>query len=144
MTSRLVLICDTSGLLSAHAVDQPHHEASLEALNAASDLIVSPLVLCEVDYLATARHGSAGSRRIMAELTHSEYEIAQFTSSDLRSALDIMNTYADLELGVTDASLVVLANRYDTHEVLTLDQRHFRVLRGLDGRPFRLLPFDQV
>lgn len=104
--------------------------------------MVSPLVLCEVDYLATARHGSAASQRILTELTHPEYEIASFTSADLLSALDVMKAYADLEIGLTDASLVVLAKRYQTDEILTLDQRHFRAMRGLGGRHFRLLPFD--
>jgi predicted nucleic acid-binding protein len=37
---------------------------------------------------------------------------------------------------------VVLANRYGIRDVLTLDERHFRALRGPNGRPFRLLPAD--
>jgi predicted nucleic acid-binding protein len=55
-----------------------------------------------------------------------------------------MERYADLDLGLADASNVVLANRHDTLDVLTLDERHFRVLRGTGGRPFRLLPADSV
>jgi len=35
-----------------------------------------------------------------------------------------------------------MAKRYKTHDILTLDQRHFRVVRSLSGRPFRLFPFD--
>ena len=31
--------------------------------------------------------------------------------------------------------------RYDCHDVLTLDERHFRAVRVLDGEPFQLLPF---
>ena len=45
-------------------------------------------------------------------------------------------------IGLADASIVVLANRYDTDRVLTLDERHFRALRTLDGKPFTLLPAD--
>jgi len=41
---------------------------------------------------------------------------------------------------VFDASLIVLADRHRTRSVLTLDHRHFRVLRALDGRPIDLLP----
>jgi hypothetical protein len=29
-----------------------------------------------------------------------------------------------------------------TDEILTLDERHFRAMVGLSGRPFRLLPAD--
>ena len=41
-----------------------------------------------------------------------------------------------------DASIVVLSHRYRIVDVLTLDERHFRVLRGSSGRSFRLLPAD--
>ena len=40
------------------------------------------------------------------------------------------------------SSVVVIANRYGVRDLLTLDERHFRVLRGPGGRPFRLLPAD--
>ncbi|MEA2234600.1 MAG: hypothetical protein QOD83_4416, partial [Solirubrobacteraceae bacterium] len=40
-----------------------------------------------------------------------------------------------------DASIVVLASRHKIQDVLTLDQRHFRLLAAND-KPFRLLPAD--
>jgi predicted nucleic acid-binding protein len=54
----------------------------------------------------------------------------------------VIERYPDLEVGLAKASVVVLANRYDTRDVLTLDELHFRVLRGMRDRPFRLLPAD--
>jgi len=33
-------------------------------------------------------------------------------------------------------------HRYETCDVLTLDQRQFRPLRGPVGRPFRIVPAD--
>jgi hypothetical protein len=50
--------------------------------------------------------------------------------------------YARLDAALADASLVVLADRHGTRDILTLDRRHFRALTGLDGQPFRLLPAD--
>lgn len=105
-------------------------------------MIVAPLVLCELDYLVTKRHGNNIAARVLARLAEPEYEIATFDSTDLLAALEVMRTYEDLSIGLTDASLVILAKRYKTNEILTLDQRHFRAMRGLDGRHFRLLPFD--
>ena len=47
------------------------------------------------------------------------------------------------DVGLADASNVVLAEQYATRDILlTLDERHFRVLRGPGGLPFRLLPAD--
>jgi predicted nucleic acid-binding protein len=49
---------------------------------------------------------------------------------------------AELILGLADVSIVVLTNGHGTLDVLTLDERNFRVLRGPDARLFRLLPAD--
>jgi hypothetical protein len=46
------------------------------------------------------------------------------------------------DIGLTDASLVVIAARYRTSTILTLDERHFRAIRPLDGNAFTLLPTD--
>jgi len=53
-----------------------------------------------------------------------------------------MGQYADLGVGLADASIVVLAQVLGTRDVLTLDERHFRTLRGPEDQPFRLLPQD--
>ncbi|HXF57261.1 MAG TPA: PIN domain-containing protein [Actinomycetota bacterium] len=58
-----------------------------------------------------------------------------------REAAEVAERYAQLGLGLTDASLVALAARVGTTDVATFDERHFRAvppLRG--GRAFRLLP----
>jgi predicted nucleic acid-binding protein len=52
----------------------------------------------------------------------------------------VIGRYRDQAIGVTDASLVVLAERYATRTILTLDRRHFDVLRPLQGKRFALLP----
>ena len=41
-----------------------------------------------------------------------------------------------------DFGVVVLANRHRTLDLLCTDERHFRALRGIGGKPFRLLPRD--
>lgn len=50
-----------------------------------------------------------------------------------------MSRYRDQDIGVADSSLVVLARRYDTRTILTLDRRHFDVLRPLDGGRFKIV-----
>ena len=56
------------------------------------------------------------------------------------AARHVMERYDSLSIGLADASNVVLANGHDTLDVLTLDERHFRVLSGPVDRPLRLLP----
>ena len=54
----------------------------------------------------------------------------------------MLASHSDLMIGLADASVVVLAARYGTNRVLTLDERHFRVLRTPGGEYFTLLPAD--
>ncbi len=54
--------------------------------------------------------------------------------------VDVLGKHQDQRLGVADASLVVLAQRYATRKLLTLDHRHFEVVRPMQGGRFRLLP----
>jgi hypothetical protein len=61
-------------------------------------------------------------------------------AADLRRALAIIGQYQDQNIGLADASLVILADRYRTDRLLTLDHRHFRVLRTPAGKAFTLMP----
>jgi hypothetical protein len=66
-------------------------------------------------------------------------------TGDHAAALDVITRNSDDSncIGVTDAASVVLADRYRTTRLLTLDQRHFRRLRPLWGADyFTLLPYD--
>ena len=69
-------------------------------------------------------------------------EDAEFGADDVGSARTIIQEYGDLSIGLADASLIVLSRRLRTNAILTLDERHFRVLRGFSNKPFRILPAD--
>ncbi|MGH3908714.1 MAG: PIN domain-containing protein [Pseudonocardiaceae bacterium] len=138
------MICDTSGLLAAFDATDTAHNDAMRALHAAADLVVSPLVVAELDYLLRHRVSTHAAQLAIEELAGGAYDVPEFGPLDLQRALEIDRRFADLELGITDASLVVLASRYDTCNLLTLDYRHFRQLTTLQGGRFRLLPTDSV
>jgi len=138
-----VIVLDTSGLLAAIDSSQRFHIAARDLLREVRvPLILSPFVLAELDYLLATRVGKDAELALLGEVARDTYRLAQFSTRDLDESKQVMERYADLDLGLADASNVVLANRHDTLDVLTLDERHFRVLRGPGGRPFRLLPAD--
>lgn len=139
----MVIVLDTSGLLAAVDSSQRFHDAAREVLGGAVEpLILSPFVLAELDYLLATRVGAGAQLALLEEVARETYRLASFSGGDVAEARRIIVRYADLRIGLADASNVVLANRHDTLEVLTLDERHFRALRGAGGRPFRLLPAD--
>lgn len=138
-----MILLDTSGLLAAMFSDQADHEACRQAvLQAPPPLLLSPFVLAEVDYLVGRLAGVDAELALLQEVAAGAYELTDFTRSDVARARQVAEQHRDLEIGLADASLVVLSERTGTLEVLTLDQRHFRTVMGAGGRPFRLLPAD--
>lgn len=137
-----MILLDTSGLLAALDSAQRSHAAAAASLtSAAPPLLLSPFVLAELDYLIAERVGQSARVSLIAEVERGAYRLAQFGDADVREALAVIRRYADLRVSLADASIVVLANRHGTRDVLTLDDRHFRVLNAA-GKPFRLLPAD--
>jgi predicted nucleic acid-binding protein len=140
-----VIILDTSGLLAAIDASQHRHVATRRVLEEADPpWLLSPFVLAELDYLLATRVGQAAERALLAEVGRGVYRLETFEPDDIAAADRVIGRYGDLDIGLADASLVVLANRYGMRDLLTLDERHFRAMRGPGGRPFRLLPADAV
>jgi predicted nucleic acid-binding protein len=138
-----VIVLDTSGLLAAIDASQDRHAAAAAVLRASTGpLLLSPFVLAELDYLISTRVSSAAARALLDQVAAGVYRLEPMDADDVAAACEVMDRYVGLELGLADASLVVLADRYGTSDVLTLDERHFRTLRGPAGRPFRILPAD--
>lgn len=138
-----MVICDTSGLLARYDPDDKAHDAARASVDeAAPPFVLSPLVLAELDHLLRRRHSPAAVRVVLDDLVGPGYEHPHLDEADLRHCLDLDNKYADLGLGLADSSLVMLAQRYGTRDILTLDHRHFRALTALQGGSFTLWPAD--
>jgi predicted nucleic acid-binding protein len=139
-----VLIADTSGLYSLFDADAPEHGACQKAVATASHLVVTPLVLAELDYLLSTRVGPEAAQTALAHIRDHvavrRYAVPEI-EPHLSTALVTMHRYP--QIGLTDTMNVVMAAQYHTDAILTLDRRHFRMLRPLTGHPaFRLLPDD--
>jgi predicted nucleic acid-binding protein len=138
-----VIVLDTGGLYAALDAGEALHGRAVASLVAARPpRVLSPFVLAELDYLIASRVGHQAQMALIDEVTRGAYQLELFSSEDTGHARRIMEQYADLRVGLADASVVVLANRHRTLELLCTDERHFRALRGTGGKPFRLLPFD--
>ena len=136
-----MIIADTSGLIAFFSESGPQHEAVAGWVEINDQvLVVSPYVVAEVDYLVATRKGVEAELAVLAELSGGAYELATMDAKAVASARRVVERYRDLGVGVADASLVVLAQRYRTRTVLTLDRKHFSVMRPLDGGTFKIVP----
>ena len=59
---------------------------------------------------------------------------------DFRRMADLVEQYDNLPFGGSDASVVALAERLGVTTVMTLDRRHFSVVRPRHVATFTLLP----
>ena len=135
------MIVDTGALLAFFDTDEPDHATVSAVLGAAAEpLVVSPYVVAELDYLVASRLGVSAELAVLRELTGGAWDLPAIGVEELVQARAVIERYADQNVGVADASNVILAERYRTRTIVTLDRRHFDVLRPLSGGRFRILP----
>ena len=137
-----MILLDTSGLLAALDESQRHHQAAANSVRDHEPRLLSPFVLAELDYLLATRVGRRAALALLAEVARGAYRLEPFSEVDVAAALSFLEYYADLDLGLADASLLVLATRHSCLDILTLDERHFRAVRGPAGKAFHILPAD--
>ena len=135
------MIVDTSALLAYFDTNEPDHDDVAAVIEKSEEsLVVSPYVVAELDYLVATRVGVDAELTVLRELSSGAWDLAAFEASDLELAGSIIKKYRDQQIGVADAGNVVLADRYRTRTIATLDRRHFTVLRPIQGGRFTLVP----
>jgi len=107
------------------------------------ELVVPAPVTAEVDYLLGRRLGRRARLAFLDDLEAGRFTVGCLEADDHGIVVDLERRYADLDVGLADLSVVVLAERWRTRRLLTFDDRHFRALRPLGGGQFRLLPIDE-
>jgi uncharacterized protein len=133
------LIADTSGIIALLDRDDRHHQAAVEAIKG-QKIYIPVTVLPEVDYLATKYLGERVARTFLEDIDRENFALLPFELVDLKKATLIMTRYRDLPLGLVDASLLVLAERYSINQILTLDRRHFNLIQSDQVTYFTILP----
>ena len=138
-----MILLDTSGLVAFFVRDEPEHARVVEAgARERPPYLVSPFVLAELDYLIASRVGVDLELAVLRELASGAYDLVGLGEEDVAAAVDVVERYRELGIGLADASIVVVAGRRGADRILTLDERHFRALRAVDGGPFTILPAD--
>ena len=143
----MIVIADTSGIIAASDRNAAESQGCREVLSQAGLVVISELVLAEVDHLAKARFGTRPRAEILdfilAQARQSRFEIPQASLEILETARHTQRRYAGLNLDLADGVNVALAAQYGTDAVLTLDRRDFRAMTPLTAHQwFRLLPDD--
>lgn len=133
-----------AGPLVCIKTPSPDAALMMAALRREPGLLIIPApVTAEVDYLLSSQAGDDAARAFLEDISAGRFVVEFLTPDEYGTVLELSRRYRHLRPGLADLSIVVLAHRFGTHRVLTIDQRHFRAMTALDGQPFTLLPWDE-
>src|SRR6266571_1527389 len=139
----MALLLDAGALYAQADRADPHHAQVAEILRAErGPLISSAIGIAEADYLILTRLGIDVELAFLEDLAEGTFQVECLNRTEFGAALRVARRYHDLELGLADASLVVLAQRVRTRRLVTFDHRAFRTVTPLQGGSFTLLPAD--
>jgi predicted nucleic acid-binding protein len=139
----VVLLLAAGALYAQADRADPHYADVVEILQAErGPLIASAIGVAEADYLILTRLGVDVELAFLEDLAEGTFQVECLNRTELGTTLSVARRYRDLELGLADASLVVLAHRFQTRRLVTCDERAFRSVTPLQGGSFTLLPAD--
>lgn len=137
----MTLVVDT-GPLVALADRRDRRQSDVERIlsEEQGDLIVPLPVATETDYLLGRRGGRRARLAFLEDLSSGRFLLAGLGQEDIFTIQGLEERYADLDPGLADLSVVIVAARHGTARVTTFDD-HFRILRPIDDSPaFDIVP----
>jgi predicted nucleic acid-binding protein len=139
----VTVVIDSGPLVAFGDANDPQFARIDEVLRTVpGPLIVPAPVTAEVDYLLGQRLGREPRRNFIADLAAGRFTVACLERDDYATIGNLDARYADLELGLADCALIVIADRYSTNRIISFDERHFRAVTPLQGGAFTILPYD--
>jgi predicted nucleic acid-binding protein len=127
------VVCDTGPLAAAaNQRDRAHGLAAGLVQELGRDLLVPAPVIVETDQLLRARVGSESARRFLMAMVSGEHVPVFLSPRLLERAVEIDDRHADLDLGVTDAAVMAIAER-GNYPILTFDFEDFRAAAPSKG-----------
>jgi uncharacterized protein len=137
----VAILVDTGVLLAAADTDDAEHRRCAELLrNRRGELQVPAPVIPETAWQIERNLGPRSEAAFLRLITAKHLHVIDLTLTDWARCADLIDTYADLGLGLVDASIVAAAERLDITTIATLNHRDFNVVRPVHTKTFELIP----
>ena len=109
-----MILVDTGPLVAVLDADDHRHLECTNLLEQASVPLVVPMtVIVEVCQIAERVRGPQAEAAFLRSAAAGEFTVEPVSSADLTRAAELVETYADLGLGLVDASVIAVAERRD-------------------------------
>ncbi|HZE16482.1 MAG TPA: PIN domain-containing protein [Mycobacterium sp.] len=137
-----MIVVDTGPLVALLDADDAHHERCRTWLATAQGPLIVPVpVVTETCYFIERDSGPGTEADFLDSFgLGGPFEMADLGAHEWKRVSDLIRTYADLPLGVIDASVVAVAERVGASTLASLDHRHFSVVRPAHVPSFELVP----
>ena len=137
----MAVAVDTGVILSPADTDEPRHEDCAAVLRRYhGQLLMAAPAVAETAWMIESRLGPAAEARFLRLITTGEFDVVDLTLDDYDRCIQLIETYADMGLGLVDASVVTIAERFRIGTIATLNRRDFTVVRPRHVEAFELLP----
>ncbi|MBI2683845.1 MAG: PIN domain-containing protein [Actinobacteria bacterium] len=135
-----MLIVDTGVLVAAADESDRRHADCAAVLAGDGPFVTTAMVIAETAYLLERELGPVAEAALYTTIVDGDLRIETLALHDWARIRELIETYANLALGGTDASLIAIAERLDVTDIATLDARHFRIVRPAHRDAFDLVP----
>jgi predicted nucleic acid-binding protein len=137
----VALILDTGPLYASLDRSDDDHARCRSLIEEADEPLLIPApVLVEVEYLIHRSLHPGVLVALLSDIESGAYDVAALAASDYRRVRELCDRYADADIGFVDASVLAIVERLEEQKLVTLDHRHFGILRPRHVDTLRLLP----
>jgi len=137
----LALVLDTGVIYAALDDTDPRHPTCAGLIEESHEQLVIPApVFVELDYWVGKFASAEVWLAFCEQVQVGAYAIYPLDLALLMAAAQLEARYADLQLGIVDASVVATCETLGEDKVATLDRRHFGVVKTSAGKSLRIVP----
>jgi predicted nucleic acid-binding protein len=136
-----VILADTGIFIAATDRDDRHHlECAALVVERADEFIIPHTVVVEVCWMLERTFGPSVEAEFLRSVVAGTPKVEALGMEDYLRTAELVDSYADLRLGMVDASIVAVAERLDISTIATLNRRDFTVVRPRHAELFQLVP----
>lgn len=136
-----MIIVDTGVLFATADADDEAHEASTAILaeRHRDELVVPAPVIVETAWMIEGNLGAVAEADFL-DAAPQALRIIDLDATDWVRVAELVRQYADLDLGLVDASVVAVAERFGITTIASIDRRDLLVVRPAHVDAFELIP----
>lgn len=134
-----MILLDTGPIVALFDASDNYHGICVKELQKINEPLLSSWpVLTEAFYILG--FSWKAQNNLWEFISRGGLAVSSFESKHYNRCRELMEKYRDLPMDLADASLVVIGEDKNIHEIFTLDHKDFNIYRIRKGKKFKLIP----